>query len=519
MRSTIKYALFVVAFHLFLPLFSHGQYNVVPQFQEVQAHEGTFKLTASSRIVVDAASHKALERDLMLFKKELRLLSGVELEVLEGEPQNGDLAFTLGASDEALGGEGYQMDIAGRVHVTANSAKGAFYAMQSLLQLFMQGKEIQNGHVRDFPKYAERGFMIDLGRRYFEVEYIETLIRRLAWVKINFIHLHLTEWNGFRLKSELFPGLAAERSYSKQDIRRIQDYAAKYHMIVIPEIDLPAHATALTDYNPYLAFKCPEMRASSWQTSALEYAGIPLENKAWVLDISRREVRSWIKALLDEWIPLFDGPYFHIGGDEYQYDKDKYACKELVEAAKEMGYEYPGDVFVDFVNELNEQIKSYGKTTIIWNWWRFCYTEDQINKTSIQPAKDIVIDGWISRTGRLKEILADGYKVVNTGDIMGKGGYLYVCPGGSKQWFFPKKTYEQWEPHTHPNLKGFKICLWTQMETVEEGMQDDWFDPFIDLPMAIFAERTWDVERDDSLEQFQNRLNKVAFPLYGEGCP
>ena len=521
MKFPMKYALLIVVFYLFPPLFIYGQYNVVPEFQEVKAGEGTFELTASSRIVADAASYKMLARDLMVFKTELELFAGMKLELFEGESRKGDLVFSLGANDKALGAEGYQVDVAGQVHVTANTAKGAFYAMQSLLQLFLQDREMPQGLVRDFPQYAERGFMIDLGRRYFEVEYIETLIRKLAWLKINFIHLHFTEWNGFRLKSDLFPGLAAEQSYSKGDIRRIQDYAAKYHIMVIPEIDLPAHATAITDYNPYLGFNCPSMRASLWQAAGLERAGIPEGNRAWTLDITRREVRAWIRALLDEWIPLFDGPYFHIGGDEYQYDVDKYACKELMETAKKMGYEYPGDVFVDFMNEINEQVKSYGKTTVIWNFWRLSYAEDMINKTSIQPAKDIAVDVWISRTGapRLEEILADGYKVVSTGDLQAlnrlekkkKGNYLYICPGSSRQWFFPGKTYEQWEPQTHPNLKGFKICLWTQ--EVGKEKQDDWFDQFIDLPIAILAERTWDAGSDASLEQFKERFNAVAFPF------
>ena len=114
--------------------------------------------------------------------------------------------------------------------------------MQSLLQLFAQDRNLQRGSIRDFPRFGERGFMIDAGRQYFEIAYIESLIRKLAWMKMNFIHLHFTEWQAFRLKSDLFPGLAPEQSYSKEDIRRIQEYAATYHIMVVPEIDLPAHA-------------------------------------------------------------------------------------------------------------------------------------------------------------------------------------------------------------------------------------------------------------------------------------
>ena len=74
--------------------------------------------------------------------------------------------------------------------------RDCFYAMQSLLQLFNQDSKIQNGSIRDFPKFSERGFMLDLGRKYFEIEYIENMIRKLAWMKMNFIHLHFhrLEW-------------------------------------------------------------------------------------------------------------------------------------------------------------------------------------------------------------------------------------------------------------------------------------------------------------------------------------
>ena len=222
----MKQLLFTIIFYLVLPSFIYGQYNVVPGFQEVQINKGKFQLTASSRIVADAGSYKKLEKDLMVFKKELGLLTGMELSVFEGEFQEGDLAFTLDVSDESLGGEAYQMDINRQVLIKASTTKGTFYGMQSLLQLFEQDSKIQNGSIRDFPIFSERGFMLDLGRKYFEIEYIENLIRKLAWMKMNFIHLHFTDWNGFRLESDLYPGLAAEKSYSKEEIRRIQGIAS-----------------------------------------------------------------------------------------------------------------------------------------------------------------------------------------------------------------------------------------------------------------------------------------------------
>ncbi len=502
---------FLLIIILFLPLFIYGQYNVVPQFQEAQIKKGKFRLTASSRIVTDTDSYEIIKQDLMIFKKELGSIAGLELTILKGEYQKGDIVFSLEVNNQTLGEEGYEMDIEKQVLIKSKTTKGSFYAMQSLLQLLKQDSKIQHGFIRDFPNYAERGFMIDLGRKYFEVKYIETLIRKLAWMKMNFIHLHFTDWNGFRLKSDLFPGLAADQSYSKEEIRRIQDYAAKYHIIVVPEIDLPAHATTITDYNPYLSFSCPSMRSSRWQTISLERDGYSADGKAWTLDITRREVRSWIKALLDEWIPLFDGPYFHIGADEYQYDREKYACEELVSATKKMGYEYPGDVFVDYINEINEQVKSYGKTTQIWNWWRFSQNENRQNKTSIQPAKDIVINAW--NRPRLEGILSDGYRVVITSETGEEGLYIVPSMGqkpGEYGYFDSKKIYEQWKPQAGENINGFKACLWTNRV---EDKEDDWFNQFIHLPIAVLAERIWSVEHNSTLDQFQNRLNKVSFPF------
>jgi hexosaminidase len=509
MKVMSKRLLFTFISCLFIPILGYSQYQVVPGFQDVDVRKGKFKLSSASRVVADSSSFEILKQDMTVFSKDLGELTGIKLSVAQGTFQKGDLVFTLNANDETLGEEGYQMEIARQVIIKANTTEGTFYAMQSLLQLFEQGNKIQCGFIRDFPSYPERGFMIDLGRKYFEIEYIETMIRKLAWMKMNFIHLHFTDWNGFRLKSDLFPGLAAEQSYSKEDIRRIQDYAAKYHVMVVPEIDLPAHATAITDYNPFLGFTCPSMRSSRWQTISLKKAGYSMADKAWTLDITRREVRSWVKALLDEWIPLFDGPYFHIGGDEYQYDREKYACKELVTAAKEMGYKYPGDVFVDYINEINEQVKSYGKTTQIWNWWRFSQNENRQNITSIQPAKDIVINAW--NRPRLEGILNDGYRVVITSEE-GEDA-LYVVPGmgrkpGEYGYFDSKKIYEQWKPQTGPNINGFKVCLWTNRV---EDKPDDWFNQFVYLPIAVLAERTWSIKHDNSLEQFQNRLNKVIF--------
>ena len=147
MKITNKQLLFTFVICLFIPIFVYGQYQVVPGFQETKISKGKFKLSSASRIVADSNSYKKLKQDMTVFSKELGELTGIKLSVTQGISQIGDLFFTLKESDETLGKEGYQMDIAGQVLVKANTSIGIFYGMQSLLQLFEQDNKIQKASI------------------------------------------------------------------------------------------------------------------------------------------------------------------------------------------------------------------------------------------------------------------------------------------------------------------------------------------------------------------------------------
>lgn len=469
----------------------------IPSVRQWRAEEGSFRLTASTRVICSESDMAALGDDPGQFAEDVERLTGVKPEVSTDPPSVGDIVVSLTPNDGAVDDEGYRLRVGERLQITAAGVRGVFYGMQTVLQLLARDGSVPRGVVEDRPTFAERGFMIDCGRHYFEVEYLERLIRRLAWMKMNFIHLHLTEWNGFRIESNVYPGLASEQAYSREDLRRIQDYAARFHVTVIPEVDLPAHATHITEYDPRLAFTCPSMRRAQWQGEPANSEG-----KAFTLDITRTEVRDWIRRLLDEVIPQFDGPYFHIGGDEWQYDIDKLACPELMQAMRKKGYEHPGDVFVEWINEVNEQVKSHGKTTQIWNWWRFSPNKQKQNRTSIQPAKDIVVNIW--NRPRRAAILGDGYQSIITTEE-GRDA-LYVTPfeGGGKVGdygvFDSRYIFGRWEPTRSPNVRGFKVCLWCDRS---EHQPDDWFDQHYDLPLAVLSERVWCGENRSNFEEFK----------------
>jgi hexosaminidase len=486
---------------------------VYPNIQEWTAAGGKFKLSENASIICNAEDYANLEQDILQFQADLEKVTGLNLTINTGDPASGDIRFILGTGIEKIGEEGYQLDISKSVAVTANTDRGIFYGMQTLLQLFKQDTRIPRGTAVDYPVIGMRGFMLDVARDFFEVEYIESVIRKLAWMKMNFIHIHFTDREAFRLKSELFPGLShPTEHYTKEDIRRLQDHAARYHVMLIPEIEMPAHASSLTEYNPYLAFDCASMRVGHHVTENFESS----DQVDWkfTVDITRREVRTWLKALLDEWIPLFDAPHFHIGGDEWQYDANKYACPELMQATRKAGYEYPGDLFVEFTNEMNEWVRSHGKTTHIWNWWRFSPDKDKpdgprMNRTSIQPDRDIIIHAW--NYPRQQEILDDGYKVIISSEEGPEALYSTPYKGDGKPGdygvFDRQRIYEEWTPKTGAGIMGYKVCLWTD---TNDGRPDQWYEPFYEMPIAILAEKTWGSSTEASIEAFEKKVNGIG---------
>lgn len=485
-----------------------AQTQVIPALQQWTTKKGKFYITDRSSIVVDSSIHRLLKEDLAVFQEELYKLTKLHLTIkgsLEFSRAGDIILVNAQNANTATQPEGYSMVIADQVTISAATPSGLFYGMQTILQALVQSGDkvsLSRGNGYDYPQYKERGVMLDVGRKFFEVAYIKKTIRDLAWYKLNFLHLHFTEWHSFRLQSAAFPGLAAKESYSKQDITEIEEYAKKYHVTIVPEIDLPAHATSITNYNSNLGFACQSMREAKWQGDSTNRKG-----QAWVLDVTKPETKIWVKALLDEFIPWFHGRYFHIGGDEWQYDDQKEACPELMKATQDLGFQYPADVFVNFMNEISNHVKLRGKNAQMWSWWNFSPNEKQTNKYSIQPNKDVVINIWNAPT--MEVILQSGYKSIITLEE-GEGGF-YITPGYGKKvgdygFFNAKANYETWQPSKHGNVLGFKLSIWADNA---EHMPSAWYDGYADLPKAILAERIWSKAGSPTVEQFQIRVAKA----------
>lgn len=475
----------------------------VPSMRAWTAKDGYLRFGPSSAVVVSTREFKRLRADADAIAKQLHELTGYTWPVRRSDsPRSGDVVLSI-KQQSAPSAEAYTLTIDAMASIQASSNAGVFYGAQSLQQMLQHDpkrSKVAKGAGIDYPEFALRSVMIDIGRHYFEIAQIKTLMRDMAWKKLNTLHLHLTDWTAFRLQSAKFPGLAPVQSYSRADIDLLETTAASYHITIIPEIDLPAHATALIAYRPQLGFECPSMRQSPWLPKNVDPTG-----KAWTVDITKEANTNFIKTLLDEFIPWFRGPYFHIGGDEYQFDVDKNKCPELLEAAKKKGLPYAGDVMVDWINATNSIVKSHNKQTIIWSWWRF-----KDDKTSIEPDKDIIIDTW--NAPAQDAIISAGYATILTPEDT-----LYVTPGvdgdhGADAYglFNTKKVYEQY-PFAHaPKVKGYQLSIWSDdaMAHTDRYLIGNAYEP-----MLVLAQRLWSGPSSETVGDFLSRANVVGSRL------
>lgn len=469
-----------------------GAPAVLPSLRQWNGQAGSFRLTPGSRIVVDSS---ALRATAATFRDDLALETGHRLRMVTGVARAGDVVLALD-HDTSLGREGYRLDSGRQLRIAAPTDTGVFYGTQTVEQILKadpRRAQVPHGSARDWPNFGERAQMLDLGRKYYPISYLRSQIRTMAWEKLNTFHLHLSDWEGFRIRLPQFPGLAADQSYTPAQLRGLQAYAARYHVTIIPEVDLPSHATAFTHWDPTLRFSCHSLDYSHWQGA--QYGG-------WVMNITSAHTLKFVHDLLAAVIPIFGGKVFHIGGDEYPYDADQAACPELVAYQHEHGFAYTGDVFTNFFNTLDQQVRSYGKTAEMWEWWDF-----NNQKTSIKPNKDIIVDSWVNNdpTG----LAAQGYQVVGTPEQT-----LYVSAGfgqkpGDYGYVDLQNVYENY-PFAHPaGVLGYRVSRWSDQA---ETQSPQWLDFFARRPLQILAERLWGGPRSSSVWQFLGRADAIGDP-------
>jgi hexosaminidase len=464
----------------------------IPSVRQWAPGTGVCAFGSSSRIVVDAGDPDSLALDAETFAEDISGLISRSVTVSRAASgEQGDIFLKLNAADTSLGEEGYRLSIADKFEISAKTPAGVFYGTRTLLQLLRQGKTISQGTIVDWPKGRWRGIMVDAGRKYYTLPWLRTLIQDMAYLKMNLFHFHLsdglskTNSGGFRLQSSIHPEIASAAFYSKADIQSLVALAARYHVTIVPEIDFPGHVNWLyaSHRNLLLGSKV-------------------LGNQYWALDLSKDSSYSFVRDIYEEFMPLFPGPFWHCGADEYMFVDEFASFPQLAAWAKNRygAKAHANDCYRHFVNWADDIVKSHGKRAWAWNDVLLGIAGESVGACTV--ASDIWIDHW----GALNWIgwggvypsaeLSRGCAMVNSSwDI------YYILTNDAKSTGDPKWAYDNWALNVFaggtiaagdPHIKGGTFPIWGDVPDAETEAQV--FANTFMLSRAV-AKKCWDSPR------------------------
>ena len=407
----------------------------------------------------------------------------------------------------------YELKISPKsITITAADDDGEFYAKQTLRQLLMNDRQISCATIKDWPRFQYRAFMLDPGRCYYSVDFIKRHLDAMALMKMNVLHLHLTENNGWRLQIDKWPLLTEKTAwrlgkdidewmklgckfvpegtpgavggfYTKEDIREIVRYASELHIDVIPEIDVPSHVFAIVSAYPELA--CDSYVPPKGDKPVTRKPGTSPAYHA-DLCIGNPKTYEFIYSVFDEVAELFPSKYFHIGGDEAArtYWQSCPKCKALME--KE-GITDMTEFQNLFTLKAVEHLRKLGKTVIAW---------DEVICDALP--KDVVVMHWRDNT-----LEAPGHNVIYSHEqftyLCNNQDYIGKEPKAIKI-HTPLNAVYNYEPGKG-NVMGVEACLWANR------LHDEEISEYQGYPrVAAIAERGWSTKETHDYDDFRERV-------------
>lgn len=373
--------------------------------------------------------------------------------------------------------------------LTASTAAGAFRGAQTIRQLIpaiaydtlVENKRwiIPTGDIFDAPQYEYRGTMLDVARHFFSVADVKRYIDLLAYYKINVLHLHLADDQGWRIEIKSWPKLTEIGGstevgggpggfYTQEEYSEIVRYAADHFITIVPEIDMPGHTNAASVSYPFLNGngKVPEL-----------YTGMKVGFSTF--DTRKDTVYAFIDDVIREITALSPGPYFHIGGDESH-------------VTKKADYIY-------FVNRVEKIVQKYGKQMIGWDE----VATTDIDSTSVAQLWRSTENKELAISKNMKIILSPASKAYLDMKYDSSSHYGLNWAG-----YIPVDSAYQWPPESYApneNILGIEAPLWS--ETIED------FDQlaYLAFPRVIgYAELGWTIQGNRNWEDYKKRLAKQA---------
>ena len=472
-----------------LPVSDLGRNSIIPKPQLVEADGDYFVFSSRTKIRIDL-------NDSVLFRMSEILRNNLDLIQAETEGNESQIIFKPGNSihfllskDSLMDEEGYRISIEKKqLTLSAASKTGMYRAIQTLVQLSeLEGSDvirgdgfiaIPTGIIEDYPMFEYRGSMLDVSRHFFDPEEVKRYIDQMTFYKLNYLHLHLSDDQGWRIEIKSWPRLTeiggstevgggAGGFYTQEEYAGIVAYAAERFITIVPEIDMPGHTNAALA--SYAELNCDGIARELYTGTRVGFS---------TLCTDKELTYTFVDDVVREISSLSPGPYFHIGGDESH-------VTELPD-------------YIYFVNRVQDIVRSHGKTVIGW---------DEISHADI--GANTVAQYWAS-AGNARRALDKGARI-----ILSPAKYCYLdmkydsltVLGLDWAGYIDVETAYNWKPMDliegikKEQILGIESPLWAETIQTSDDIEQMAFPRLIG-----HAEIGWSNSDSLSLEDYSLRL-------------
>ncbi len=471
--------------------------NLMPVPTKVAVGAGQLVVDQSFTVISTGQKDARLDRGIARFLDQVSRQTGMTLNGQQASASNATLvirAANAGRKVQELGeDESYTLEITpSRATLTAPNALGALHGLQTFLQLIEltpAGFAVPVIAIQDQPRFAWRGLLIDVSRHFIPIEVLERNLDGMAAVKMNVLHWHLSDDEGFRVESKRFPklqGMGSEGQYYTQaEIREFVAFARDRGIRVVPEFDMPGHSR-------------------SWMAGYPELASVPGTYRAGriadadtVMDPTRDGTYKFLDKFIGEMAGLFPDAYFHIGGDEVN-NKPWDSNPKIQEFIRAHGMKNNRDLQAYFNQRLQKIVKKHGKIMMGW---------DEVLHPDLP--KTVVVESWRGQDS-LAEAAKQGYR-----GLLSYGYYLDLMWPAARHYAVDPMTMTTTKPggaaalsaEEQKRILGGEACMWSEFVTPETIDSRLW------PRLAAIAERFWSPQETRDIQSMYRRLDEVSWRL------
>lgn len=463
-------------------------FNIIPQPVSVLYNRDKKGFTLHTGTIITPLS---VADDFIAFVRKV-----FNKKVIKHEDTGEERSVILKLDDTIENAEGYTIKCENRrVFITAKTEAGLYYGLQTLKQMLLQTEgRLPYTEIVDYPRFAYRGYLLDVGRYFYSVSDVKRIVDLLALHKINVLHWHLTEDQGWRVEIKKYPLLTEKGSkrngtnfskkshegyYTQDEIREIVAYCHSKQIKVIPEFDIPGHTVS--------AIACyPELSCLKRDLEVATHWGVKHD----ILCAGNEATYEFVYNVIDELCELFPDKIVHIGGDEAVKMRWK-LCPDCQKAIKENGLSSEDDLQMLFMSRVNAYLKEKGYSSIMWSYDSFDSTK--------HLSEDIA---WtVCGLGDNQEIVENelkrGRRLINTHCKP----YYFDFPYG---WNTLKSVCEDDGALTENDEEtwGIEACMWTEYVPDLERLE------FLTFPrLGAMVENAW---AEKGYSSFTTFLHKVA---------